>query len=105
MRAGLLRHKITIQKVVEAQDDYGEADQTWSTFRIVRAGKRNLSGQENQVNDVRNPVRMVEFKMHYISGVTNKMRIKHGDAIFNILFTDNAGDMNRDLIITCREAV
>jgi len=105
MRAGLLRHKITIQKVVEVQDDYGEADQTWSTFRVVRAGKRNLSGQENQINDVRNPVRMVEFKMHYISGVTNKMRIKRGDDVFNILFIDNTGDMNRDLGIVCREVV
>jgi len=105
MRAGLLRHKITIQRVSESQDSYGEADQTWSTFRIVKAGKRNLSGQENQVNDVRNPVRMVEFKIHYISGVTNKMRIKHGDAIFNILFTDNLNDLNRDLVIVCREVV
>jgi len=105
MRAGLLRHRITIQTVSETRDSYGDPVQTWSTYKTVRAGKRNKSGKETEVNNVRNPQRMVEFMIHYVSGITNKMRIKHGDAIFNILFIDNVNELNRDMIITCREDV
>jgi len=105
MRAGRLRHKITIQKATESQDAYGEADETWSTFRIVRAYKKVISGTENFVNDKRSPDRIVEFGIHYIDDVTPKMRIKHGTDIFNILSVDNVMDLNRDLILRCHEAV
>ena len=105
MRAGLLRNTILIESVAEAQNDYGEAVETWSTFKTVRAAKRYLDGSENEVNDVRSPVRMVEFRLHYFPGVTNKMRINHNGDIFNILFIENVGELNRDLVIRCREAV
>lgn len=105
MRAGLLRHKITIQQATETRDDYGEADETWSTFRVVRASMRIVSGDEDMVSDVRSPVRIVEFGLHYIDGITNKMRIKHGDDIYNILVVENINLLNRDLLITAHEAV
>lgn len=46
MRAGDLRHRVTIQAATEIQDAYGEAIPTWTDVSTVWASVEPLSGRE-----------------------------------------------------------
>ena len=46
MRAGTLRHLVTIQEHSTSQDSYGEPDKTWSDIDTVWADVKPMRGQE-----------------------------------------------------------
>ena len=46
MRAGKLRHRVTIQKNTPSQNDLGEAIASWSTVATVWAAVEPLQGRE-----------------------------------------------------------
>jgi len=46
MRAGKLRHRVTIQRATETQSDSGEVSRTWSTLATVWADIKPTSGAE-----------------------------------------------------------
>ena len=46
MRIGKLRHRITIECVVETQDADGAVIETWSTYETVQASIDPISGRE-----------------------------------------------------------
>lgn len=84
MRAGSLRHRVTIQSVSEAQNSIGESIETWGTFATVWARIDPLSGRQLlAANQLDEPV-AARMKMRYLSGVTGKMRIVHGSTTYNI---------------------
>lgn len=46
MRAGELRHRITLQRATEARDSFGQAVKTWSDVATVWASVEPLRGRE-----------------------------------------------------------
>jgi len=46
VRAGELRHAVQIQKPVETQNTYNEAEKTWVTLATVYAAIEPMSGRE-----------------------------------------------------------
>ena len=46
MRAGRLRHIVTVQKMVRVPDGMGQFTETWSDVGTIRAELRGLTGSE-----------------------------------------------------------
>ena len=84
MRAGSLRHRVTIQSVSEVQNSIGEAIETWSTFAEAWARIDPLSGREIlAANQLDEPV-SAKLRMRYLLGVTGKMRVVYDGKTYNI---------------------
>lgn len=103
MRAGNLRHKITIQKPTEASDGIGGMTTTWGTFKSVRAAIWPLRGTEyiaamQVTSEISHKIRI-----RYLDNVTSKMRIKFGTRYFDIQSIINPDERDIYLEMMCRE--
>lgn len=105
MRAGALRHSLTIQTATETQNDHGEVVKAWSEFAVVNGSIDPLSGREfwrsRQVQaDVTHVV-----TIRYLPGVIPKMRVLHGSRVLYITSVLNSDERNRELQLLCKETV
>lgn len=80
LRAGDLRHRITIQQSTVAADQA----ESWSDVATVWAGKRDVGAREalrsGQVQAVGDTI----FTIRWRAGLTAKMRISYGGEIWQI---------------------
>lgn len=88
MKAGKLRHRITIESVSQVQDpDTGDMSDTWAAFASnVPASIRPLSGRELVAADAIQSGSRYEFVIRYGNsvGVTSAMRIALDSLTYNI---------------------
>ena len=83
MRAGELRHRITIQKPDDAASSWG-GDRSWHTYATVWASIRPISGSERislrqDIGEITHIIRC-----RYIQGVTPAMRISFQGKTYSI---------------------
>lgn len=97
------RHKIDFLQRQSGRDDYGELIESWKPSREgIWASKDPLLGNE-YFNALTADTKVeVKFNMRYISGVTNEMRIQHGDEIYEILSAVNVRGLSRELLCYCK---
>jgi SPP1 family predicted phage head-tail adaptor len=105
MRAGLMRHRITIEAPTETQGPDGSFVRTWNAFLSAWASIEPLTGREyfaaqREQADVSHRIRM-----RYMDGITHKMRVSIGSRIFEIESVINVGERNCELILMCREVI
>jgi len=84
MRAGLLRHKVTIQSRVESQGSTGEVTWTWEDVATVHAAVEPLTGREAIAAQQVQSEATVKVRIRYREGITTKMRVKHGSRYYGI---------------------
>lgn len=84
MRAGRLNRRIIIQEPTETQDDFGEAIQSWATYRTIWAEVRQKPGRESFDADQIVAETDTVFKIRYLTGLTRKMRISYNSDIYDI---------------------
>jgi SPP1 family predicted phage head-tail adaptor len=85
MRAGRLKHRITIEEPSEAQSSTGAVTYTWATFTSRWARQEPLAGREKQESseaffgeaDYR-------FTLRYTAGITKAMRVAWDSRLFDI---------------------
>jgi SPP1 family predicted phage head-tail adaptor len=105
MRAGPMRHRITIETPIETQSSDGSIRKIWETFTTLWALIEPLAGREyfaaqREQADVSHRIRM-----RYTGGIDHKMRVLIGSRIFEIESVINVGERDRELILMCREAI
>lgn len=87
MRAGKLRHRVTIQQLVEGspqQTPSGQPDTAWATFCTVWASIEPLRGRELiEANAVQSKL-AVRVRIRYRAGVTAAMRVVHDSVVYPI---------------------
>lgn len=105
MRAGLLRHVITIEQVTETQDDSGSVVETWATFKKVHSTYEPQSGTESFKEDQQQAFETVKFRIRYLAGITPKMRVSFDGRLFDILSAIDLHGMKKETHLMCREAV
>jgi len=105
MRAGKLRHRITIQERVETQDDYGSSVAAWVTFATVHASVEPISGKELLAAQAINSETRVRMRLRYISGITSDMRVSFNLKLYNIQEIIDFKEENRELQLMCNEGV
>lgn len=80
MQTAELRHKVTFQRVTEADDTFGAPAGTWTDLHSdVPAGKAAGKREERLEAARLNVTAPVVFRTRFIAGITEKDRILHGE--------------------------
>jgi len=88
---GQFREKIIIQSATVSQDSYGEEVETWSTWATVWAVVIYNTGTEGVHAAQEVAIKDVTFRILYISGVTERMRVKWGNDYYDIKYVTEVG--------------
>ncbi len=102
MRAGELRNSIIIQKPTET-NAYGKVTSSWATHATVWAKVMPQSGSEYWSAKQRQEKEPVIFKIRYVAGITQKMRVSFNSLIYNINSIVNVEQRNREILLITEE--
>ena len=103
MRAGKLRHLVTIQKRTLASDGgYEPHTASWSTFATVWGAPDPQSGRETTL-DPQSGQEQAEvshrWRIRYTAGVTADHRILWGSRTFDIRSVLNIDERSREMVL------
>lgn len=110
LKAGTLRHRVSIQEKVNTQDqETGEIIQVWVTIagmESVPVAIQSLSVRELTAAQAVQSELSVKIIMRYRAGLNASMRIIHKDKVYNPagFLTDNKTGMEY-LVALCSEGV
>ena len=98
MNAGELRHKVTIERPVEAADSFGGAgtSTTWQTFAIVYAAIEPGSAREFIAAQQLAADQTTTIRIRYLAGLTPKMRVCYQDPVRGARYYDIQGVIDID---------
>lgn len=101
MKAGRLRERITLQTAVQTRDpDWGEEKPQWSDWKTVWAEALAISASE-QVQAMANfSKRLCRFRVRYLTGINNRMRVLHKGQAYDIVSADPEGGRREYMVIT-----
>jgi len=101
MRAGKLRHRVTIQQQTKTQDSTGSVIPSWSALATVWAAIEPLSGRELfSASQVQSSV-TTRIRIRARDGITPKMRVLHGSTVFDIEAVLPDPTKNREIHLMC----
>lgn len=103
MRAGTLRHSVTIQSKSESVSAHGEMTDTWSTHATVYARINPARVREDVNTDQVVPRITHEVTIRSLSTVTPDMRILFGSRYLYIVGVKNADERNIMMMLDCEE--
>ena len=98
MAAGELRHKIVIERQVEASDSFGGAGvpTTWETFATVYAAIEPGSAREFIAAQQLSADQTTTIRIRYLAGLTPKMRVRYDDPQRGARYFDIQGVIDVD---------
>ena len=105
MRAGRLRHQVTIQGLTTAPDAYGDIVETWTDTATVWAEVVPLSGKEYYAARQVSAEVDVRVTIRYRTGIKPAMRVKYGTSLLDIQSVIDVGGRKDELQLLCREVV
>ena len=112
MRAGRLRHRVTIQEKSVSQNSFGEEVITWTDVKTVWASIEPLRGREyielrQAQADVTTRIRMRHWPGNsQASGITPSMRLAHGSRVFEIVApVKNVAERDIQDEVMCKELI
>ena len=86
MRAGKLRHSITVESLTDGKDGRGGLTETWATFAETQARIVPLTGVELERSGRVDATVTHRLELRYTVGITPKMRVnwKSQSRVFDI---------------------
>lgn len=103
MKAGELRHKITIESRTNSQDAYGAVTETWATHVTAWASIEPVTAKEYfEQGKVIGEV-TTKITIRYQSGITSLMRVAWGSKIYGIIMVGNTAERNKEIMLLCKE--
>jgi len=96
MRAGQLRHRITIQERAGAE---------WADFAHAWAAKESMTGREDfeRGNQLLQDQELTRFRIRYRSGITHKMRVMWGSRAYDIQRIEEPDNKRQEMGLLCLE--
>lgn len=82
--AGMLRHRVELQRPVTTKNSAGEIESDWETVDTVWAGIEPLSAREFIAAQQMNSAVSVRVTIRYRADVTAAMRLVRGATVYNI---------------------
>jgi SPP1 family predicted phage head-tail adaptor len=104
MRAGALRHRITIESHTDT-NTRGEVSESWSTFKEVWASIEPLKGREWIESGILESEVDARVRMRYLKDVKPQMRITYGDYTYEIVSIRDIDMRKREMILMVKENV
>jgi SPP1 family predicted phage head-tail adaptor len=105
MRAGSLRHRITIQEPIKTTDAHGGQSITWNGYHVCWAEIVPEDGSEKVVAEQSTSLTTHTVKIRYDSRVISEHRVLFGIKPLNIVSVINVDLKNRQLVLKCTEVV
>lgn len=105
MKAGELRHKVTIQRVSQTLDSSRQTVDLWTKLAEVWAAVEPLSGRELLNAQQIQPDVTHRVRIRHRDDVTPKMRVQHESRSLNIESVINLNERDRELHLLCRERI
>lgn len=104
MKAGKLRHRVTLQTPVKVKDtSYGSETVTWSDFATVWASFTVRKANENFQSQQEKSEVIADMTMRYRAGVNSTMRAVYNGQAFEILSVIDTDERHVELALTCRK--
>lgn len=105
MRAGKLRHRVTIEQPTESATGTGNVTRTWATFAKRHCEIEPLTGTEFFSGAALEREVSARIRMRYLPGLTAEMRIVHGSDVWDIQSIINLDTRNREIeVMVARSA-
>jgi SPP1 family predicted phage head-tail adaptor len=105
MRAGRLRHRLTLQSKTESRDAYGSAIIAWTTEATVWGAIEPLSGREYPSQGTLQAEAKVRIVLRYRTGIIPAWRFKHDGLYYDIVDVINERTRDRMIHLMTREGV
>jgi len=104
MRAGKLKHRITIQRATVARSGRGVATETWAELITVWAFVRHLQGRELFAAQQEHAEVTIKISIRYRAGIRASDRVVFGNKILDIksIIPDPEG---QGIVLYCAEGV
>lgn len=100
---GQLRQRVTIQAPIDAPDDIGGAERSFSSFVQVWASVETLAAQEQFIEQRLEQSRRCAVTIRWRSDVTSQMRIVFRGRILVIRSVEDRDERRRFLTCVCEE--
>ncbi len=106
IRAGAMRHVVSIERRSDELDASGGQLNVWTTFAQRRAAVESTPGREVWAAAQRQGRAPTVFRLRWLDGVLPSMRVRWGDRLFNITSAiDPDNGLKVALVITADELV
>lgn len=105
MRAGQLRHQVTVKSPTHASDGMGGVTTTWGTVTVCWASVEPLRGREWVESHLENADVTGRIIMRYKSGILPTYQVYFGSRTFEVLSVINKDERNREMELMVRELV
>ena len=105
MRAGWLKHRITIQSQTETRSASGQVNIDWADYLSAWASIEPLRGREYLEGRQAEASVDHRIRMRYRGGITPDMQVVYGSRTFQIVSVINVIEGSRELNLMCRENV
>ena len=103
MRAGKLRHRITIEERLETQEATGEPVWEWVPFADVWASIEPISGREFFAAQQVQSTVSTRIRIRHLEGVTQKMRVNYNGRYYAIEAVIRVMERDREIHLMCVE--
>ena len=105
MRAGLLRHRVTVQSASASADAFGQLAPAWADVGTYWANVQPLSGREaERARQVRADATHV-VDMRIPTAITVEHRLRFDGRTLNIVEVRNVDERDRQYRVTAAEAL
>ena len=105
IRAGRLRHRLTLQYKVETRTASGDVAWTWTTDSTVWGAIEPFSGKEYLAASQTQNENNVRIVMRYNSEIDATWRIVNDGKAYSILDMFNEDERDRMTVLTCSQGV
>lgn len=105
VRAGRLRHRVTVQSQATVQNAYGEGVRSWSNVAEVWAEVSPISARELFAAAQAQATTTHRITIRYRNDVTASCRVKFGTRYFAIDGVMNPDERNDRLLLLCTEGL
>jgi SPP1 family predicted phage head-tail adaptor len=108
MRAGNLRHRVTIQQPTLSGDGMGGGTHSWSNIatvwgNVTTTSATNTLNVEEQTSDQFRTVQYYVVVLRYRGNLQTNMRLIHRNRTLEILSILNINERNWEIRMYCRE--
>lgn len=105
MKAGDLRHRVTIEEKSVVRDGYGGEEITWSTVATVWAAVEPLRGREFLEGHSLEAAVDTRIRIRYRSGLLPSMRVTWGSHAYDVQAVLEIQSKRREIHLMCGEIV
>lgn len=105
MEPGLMRHKITIQRLGSARNEFGEPEDNWEEVAVVRASIQPVSGRDFMAAMKEQAEVTHKVTIRYNQAVNASMRVLYGKRVLTILHVIDTWEQHREMALMCRELI